>query len=67
MLRGCGALAVLFPELDDLFGIPNPPQWHAEIDSGIHTLLVIAAATKLTKDKALSFVNLVAAAMTNNV
>ncbi|WP_326480858.1 multifunctional CCA addition/repair protein [Testudinibacter sp. TR-2022] len=50
-LRDCGALARLFPEVDALFGIPNPPQHHPEIDSGIHTLMVLEQAAKLTDDQ----------------
>ncbi|MGQ3890283.1 multifunctional CCA addition/repair protein [Legionella sp. CNM-1927-20] len=49
-LRQCDALAVILPELDALFGIPNPPQYHPEIDSGIHTLLALQAAV-LTSDE----------------
>ena len=40
-LRACGALARILPELDALFGVPQPPQYHPEIDTGLHTLLVI--------------------------
>lgn len=49
VLRKVGALAVLFPEFDRLFGVPQPEQHHPEIDSGIHTLLVIEQARKLTE------------------
>src|SRR5215831_4758529 len=35
-LRACGALAVIFPEIDALFGVPQPPRWHPEIDTGVH-------------------------------
>jgi tRNA nucleotidyltransferase (CCA-adding enzyme) len=47
VLRDCGALARLLPELDCLFGVPQPPQYHPEVDTGVHQLLVIdqAAAT----------------------
>ncbi len=48
VLRECGALKVLFPEIDRLFGIPQPPQHHPEIDCGIHTLLVLQQAVKLS-------------------
>ncbi|MFU2486966.1 multifunctional CCA addition/repair protein [Thauera sp. WH-1] len=46
-LRDCGALARILPELDRLFGIPQPPRHHPEIDTGEHVLMVIdqAAAT----------------------
>ena len=40
-LRACGALARILPELDVLFGVPQPPQYHPEIDTGLHMLLVI--------------------------
>ena len=42
LLRECGALARLFPELDALFGVIQPIRHHPEIDSGVHTLLVLA-------------------------
>lgn len=45
-LRACGALAVLFPELDALYGVPQSAQWHPEIDTGIHTELVVDEAAK---------------------
>ncbi|MBW8760161.1 MAG: multifunctional CCA addition/repair protein [Burkholderiales bacterium] len=41
VLRGVGALARLIPELDALFGVPQPPQHHPEIDTGVHTLMVL--------------------------
>jgi tRNA nucleotidyltransferase (CCA-adding enzyme) len=40
-LRACGALARVLPELDALFGVPQPPQYHPEVDTGLHMLLVI--------------------------
>jgi tRNA nucleotidyltransferase (CCA-adding enzyme) len=40
-LRACGALAKIMPEVDALFGVPQPPQHHPEIDCGVHTLLVV--------------------------
>jgi len=43
-LRSCGALAVLFPEIDALFGIPQVMTWHPEIDSAIHSLEVLKQA-----------------------
>lgn len=43
-LRDCGALAVVLPELDRLFGVPQPPEHHPEIDSGEHSLLVLEQA-----------------------
>jgi tRNA nucleotidyltransferase (CCA-adding enzyme) len=50
VLRDCGALAVLLPELDALFGVPQPAAHHPEIDSGVHTLMVLDLAAKLTPD-----------------
>ncbi|MDF3935500.1 multifunctional CCA addition/repair protein [Pseudomonas citronellolis] len=41
VLRDCGALAVLMPEVDALFGVPQPPQHHPEIDTGEHLLAVL--------------------------
>ncbi len=48
LLHEVGALAVLMPELDKLWGIPNPPKWHPEIDTGIHSMLVLAQAALLS-------------------
>jgi tRNA nucleotidyltransferase (CCA-adding enzyme) len=47
VLRQIGALAVIFPEVDALYGVPQPAKWHPEIDTGIHTLLVLEQAAKL--------------------
>lgn len=58
-LRDCGALAVIFPELDRLFGIPQPPQHHPEIDCGIHTLLVVDQAARLSEDLPVRYAALV--------
>jgi tRNA nucleotidyltransferase (CCA-adding enzyme) len=40
-LRTCGALVRIFPEIDRLFGVPQPPQHHPEIDTGIHVMMVV--------------------------
>ncbi|NOH69787.1 multifunctional CCA addition/repair protein [Vibrio pectenicida] len=51
-LRDCGALKIILPELDCLFGVPQPEKWHPEIDTGIHNILVakqIALLTQSTK------------------
>ena len=45
-LRQCGALKVLFPEIDALFGIPQRPEYHPEIDCGIHTLMSLQQACR---------------------
>ena len=58
-LRECGALAILFPEIDILFGIPGPELWHPEIDTGIHTLMVIEQSVKLSDSIAFRFACLV--------
>jgi tRNA nucleotidyltransferase (CCA-adding enzyme) len=55
VLRECGALARLLPELDALFGVPQPEAHHPEIDSGVHTLLSLQQAVKLTDAKDVRF------------
>jgi tRNA nucleotidyltransferase (CCA-adding enzyme) len=55
VLRGCGALARLFPEIDALFGVPQPEQPHPEVDSGVHALLVVDAAARLSPDARVRF------------
>ncbi|MBI1887963.1 MAG: multifunctional CCA addition/repair protein [Nitrosomonadales bacterium] len=45
-LRSCGALAKILPELDALFGVPQPEKYHPEIDCGIHALLVVDDAAR---------------------
>ncbi|MDP3086497.1 MAG: multifunctional CCA addition/repair protein [Rubrivivax sp.] len=44
LLRECGALARLLPELDRLWGVPQPPEHHPEIDTGLHQMLVLDQA-----------------------
>lgn len=44
VLRDCAALKVLMPEVDALFGVPQPPIHHPEIDCGVHTLSVVQQA-----------------------
>jgi tRNA nucleotidyltransferase (CCA-adding enzyme) len=46
VLRDCGALARLFPEIDRLFGVPQPPEHHPEIDTGVHMMLVVDWAAR---------------------
>jgi len=41
VLRSVGALARLLPEVDALFGVPQPPAHHPEVDTGVHTLMVL--------------------------
>jgi tRNA nucleotidyltransferase (CCA-adding enzyme) len=59
VLRDCGALAALFPEVDRLFGVPQPEQWHPEIDTGVHTFQVLDVACELSADTAVRFAALV--------
>ncbi|GAA0855848.1 multifunctional CCA addition/repair protein [Aliiglaciecola litoralis] len=59
VLRECGALKVWFPELDCLWGIPNPAQWHPEIDTGIHTMMVLEQAADLSQDLSIRYAALV--------
>lgn len=58
-LRKCGALKVLFPEIDALFGVPQPEKWHPEIDTGVHTMMVLQSAAQLTGKKTIRFAALV--------
>ena len=46
LLRACGALQKILPELNRLWGVPQPPQHHPEIDTGIHVMMVIDYAAK---------------------
>lgn len=48
VLRQCGALKTVLPELDSLFGVPQTEKWHPEIDTGIHTLMVAEQAARLS-------------------
>ena len=57
-LRDCGALKVLFPELDALFGVPAPAKWHPEIDTGVHTLMTLSMAAMLTPSVDVRFATL---------
>ncbi len=59
VLRGCGALEKIFPELNALFGVPQTAKYHAEIDTGTHTIMVLQQACLLSKDKQIRFASLV--------
>jgi tRNA nucleotidyltransferase (CCA-adding enzyme) len=59
VLRQCGALALLLPEIDCLFGVPQPEKWHPEIDTGIHTLQVLDVASELSSATTVRFAALV--------
>jgi len=54
-LRDCGALARIFPELDTLFGVPQTAIYHPEIDTGVHTLMVLQQATLLSDKTTVRF------------
>jgi tRNA nucleotidyltransferase (CCA-adding enzyme) len=54
-LRSCGALAKIFPEIAALYGIPQPPRWHPEIDTGVHVMLVVRYAAKIGAPTAVRF------------
>ena len=57
-LRACGALAVIFPELDALYGVPQPAQWHPEIDCAIHTWMTLDQASLLSQSSTVRFASL---------
>jgi tRNA nucleotidyltransferase (CCA-adding enzyme) len=58
-LRRCGALAAVYPEINALFGVPQPERWHPEIDCGIHAFMVLEQAAKLSPDVDVRFAALV--------
>ena len=47
VLRSCDALRVVLPEVDCLFGVPQPEKYHPEIDTGVHTLMALEQAVRL--------------------
>ena len=47
-LKECNALASIFPEIDNLFGVPQPEKHHPEIDTGVHSLLCLEQAARLS-------------------
>lgn len=59
VLRDVGALSLVFPELERLFGVPQPAKWHPEIDTGVHTFMVLEQACKLSADPRVRFASLV--------
>src|SRR5882724_2108370 len=50
VLRACGALAKVFPELERLWGVPQPAKWHPEIDTGVHVMMVLDQAARLSAE-----------------
>ena len=55
VLRDCGALQVIFPEVDRLFGVPQPAKYHPEIDTGVHTLMCVQAAARISDDPVMRY------------
>ncbi|MEW5057366.1 MAG: multifunctional CCA addition/repair protein [Cycloclasticus sp.] len=55
VLRQCGALAAILPEIDALFGVPQPEKHHPEIDTGLHTMMVLQQAVLLTDSPEVRF------------
>ena len=53
LLRDCGALAKLLPEVDALYGVPQRPEYHPEVDTGVHTQMVLDMAARLAPGDAL--------------
>lgn len=59
VLRSIGALEVIFPEIDALFGVPQRPEFHPEIDCGLHTLLSLDRISEQSDDSRLRFAVLI--------
>jgi tRNA nucleotidyltransferase (CCA-adding enzyme) len=55
VLHACGALTVVFPELERLWGVPQPPASHPEIDCWVHSLMALAQAARLSQDTRIRF------------
>lgn len=55
VLRECGALRALLPEVDALFGVPQPPRHHPEIDTGVHILMALQQAVRRNADELVRF------------
>lgn len=58
-LRAARALGAVFPELDALFGVPQPVKWHPEVDTGLHTMMVLEQAGQVSNEVATRFAALV--------
>ena len=58
VLRSCGALAVIMPELDNLYGVPQTAEHHPEIDTGIHVMMSVEQAARLSTDPVVRFATL---------
>ena len=59
VLRDCGALAVLLPEVDRLWGVPQRAQYHPEVDTGVHLMMVLDMSARLVAPLAVRFACLV--------
>ena len=59
VLRACNALQILYPEIDCLFGVPQPEKYHPEIDTGLHTVMVLNQAARISDDPQVRFAALV--------
>ena len=59
VLRECGALEIILPEVAKLFGVPQPAKYHPEIDTGIHTLMCMEQASKLSRDPVVRYATLI--------
>ncbi|MDE2655216.1 MAG: multifunctional CCA addition/repair protein, partial [Gemmatimonadota bacterium] len=55
VLRECGALKVIFPEIDRLWGVPQPKRWHPEIDTGVHVMMVLEQAARFSPNVEVRF------------
>ena len=55
VLRECGALKVIFPEIDRLWGVPQPKRWHPEIDTGVHVMMVLEQAARFSPSTEVRF------------
>lgn len=59
VLRDCGALRAILPEVNALFGVPQPEKYHPEVDTGVHVLLCLEQARRLTDDPVVGWATLV--------
>ena len=59
VLRSCNALSKLFPEIEALFGVPQPKEHHREIDTGLHTIMSLNQSARLSDDPQIRFATLV--------
>jgi len=59
VLRSCNALKKLFPEIEALFGVPQPKEYHPEVDTGLHTIMSLNQSVRLSDDTMVRFATLV--------